>query len=157
MKKRAYIGLGSNLGSRRELIKKALTLLEEAGVYKVKTSSFYETEPVGGPLQDKYINAAAEIETNLTPKKLLSLFKDIEQKLGRDLNKPKWSAREIDLDILIYENEIISEDGLIIPHPLLHNRRFVLEPLAEIAPLLEHPVLRQSIANLFAALPEEKV
>lgn len=156
MSYRVYIGLGSNLGQRRRFIKRALKHLQALGVRLIKVSSFYETEPVGGPLQGKFINAVAEIETELNPVKLLRVLKDTEQELGRKPTTERWGPREIDIDILVYEDRIISRDDLIIPHPLLHTRRFVLEPLAEIAPELEHPVLKQTIADLLSELPQDE-
>ena len=100
----------------------------------VKVSKLYETEPVGGPQQDKFLDGAAEVLTHLTPHELLALLKVIEKKVGRTQSKVKWGPREIDLDILLYGDVVMTEPDLVIPHPLLHLRRFMIEPLAEIAP-----------------------
>jgi 2-amino-4-hydroxy-6-hydroxymethyldihydropteridine diphosphokinase len=100
----------------------------------VKVSKLYETDPVGGPPQDNFLDGAAEILTLLTPHELLALLKLTEKKVGRTPSKVKWGPREIDLDILLYGDIVMNEPDLVIPHPQLHLRRFMLEPLAEIAP-----------------------
>ncbi|MCK4249150.1 MAG: 2-amino-4-hydroxy-6-hydroxymethyldihydropteridine diphosphokinase [Candidatus Omnitrophica bacterium] len=153
MSNQVFIGLGSNISPRHDFIKKALKYIEETGMSLIKLSHFYETEPVGGIVQGKFINAAAQIQTTFKPEELIKIFKGIEKKLGRDLKAPKWGPRQIDLDILIYQDKIISENELIIPHPLMHTRRFVLEPLTEIAPGLQHPVLKQTVMELLSSLP----
>lgn len=117
-----------------------------------KVSKFYETEPVGGTPQDKYLDAAAEIETTLTPHALLALLKKTEKEIGRTPSDIRWGPREIDLDILLFGDSVVDEADLKIPHPLLHERRFMLEPLCEIAPEIIHPVLKKSIKALFSEL-----
>lgn len=117
-----------------------------------KVSKFYETDPVGGPPQDKFLDAAAEIRTLLTPHVLLALLKDVEKKVGRTPSKVKWAPREIDLDILLYGGLIMDDPDLKIPHPQLHLRRFMVEPLSEIAPEAVHPILEKTAAEILEDL-----
>ena len=141
-----YLCLGSNLGEREENLTRALTLLSQK-VKLEKVSSIYETEPVGYKEQPSFLNLACRITTDLNPGELLHLAKDIETKMGRRpcfLNSP----RPIDIDILFYDDKIMRTQDLIIPHPRLAGRAFVLIPLAEIAPGLIHPELGKSIAEL---------
>ncbi len=129
----AYIGIGSNLGNRKENIGKALSLMQECGIKILKRSSVIETDPVGGPPQGKFFNAVIKIETELEPIELLKVLQNIEKKLGRIrtvINGP----RTIDLDILLYDNLALKTPELTIPHPRMFEREFVLVPLKEIAP-----------------------
>jgi 2-amino-4-hydroxy-6-hydroxymethyldihydropteridine diphosphokinase len=145
----AYLGLGSNVGDREEYIEQALFLLEKNPAISVsRHSSNYETEAEGGADMPFFINAAVEIRTKLSPHKLLEVCQEIETALGRE-REVEWGPRTIDIDILLYENEIVSEDKLQIPHPLLHERLFVLKPLREIAPHFIHPVLEKTIEALY--------
>ncbi len=149
---KAYIGLGSNLGNREENIRKAVELLEKSpGIRVVKLSPFYETEPVGDIPQGKFINAAAEIYTTLFPPGLLAVCRNIEDALGR-VRTVKWGPRTIDLDILLYGEEVIRTSELTIPHPLMHEREFVLRPLSDIAPDAYHPVLGKTAQELLKEL-----
>ena len=143
-----YIGIGSNLGNRKENSLKAIELLQSSGLSLKKQSSMYETKPWGIEEQPEFINMAVVLETELRPLELLSLLKNIEVKMGRQ-DTVKWGPRLIDLDILLYDNETINEDGLKIPHPLMHERLFVLEPLSEIAGDVIHPVFQKKIKELF--------
>lgn len=142
------MGLGSNLGNKKKYIRETIKLLcKEVSVTKI--SSFYETKPVGYADQPDFINAVAEIETNLTPLRLLRMAKDIEKKMGRKKTF-RNGPRVIDIDILLYNDRIIKTKELIIPHPAMHRRWFVLKPLAEIAPQVIHPKLRRPIKDLLA-------
>jgi 2-amino-4-hydroxy-6-hydroxymethyldihydropteridine diphosphokinase len=134
----AYIGLGSNLGEREENLRAALARLGELG--PLRASSFRETDPVGVTDQPRFLNAAAELETDLSPRDLLVKLLEIERELGRDrAAETRWGPRTIDLDLLLYGDEVLDEPGLTVPHPRLAERRFALEPLQELAPELTLP------------------
>ena len=150
-----HLALGSNLGDRCDNLRRALDLLSRtAGVTLQAVSEFIETEPVGPAGQGPYINAAAALETTLTPHQLLGELHNIEAALGRDRSRePRWGARTCDLDILLWGNLVLSSPDLTIPHPRLHERRFVLEPLFQIAPDAIHPLLRKSVRQLLDELP----
>jgi 2-amino-4-hydroxy-6-hydroxymethyldihydropteridine diphosphokinase len=147
----ALIALGSNLGQREKYVAAALNALQTTKEVEVaKVSSLYETEPVGGPSgQQKYINAVAMIRTSLSAPRLLKVCQRIEDSFERK-RSVKYGPRTIDLDILAFDKAIISEPKLMIPHPLMHERRFVMEPLAEIAPNWIHPLLEMSAKQLLA-------
>ena len=146
-----YISLGSNVGNREAYLSYAITWLKTEGRI-VSLSSFYETEPVEFTNQEWFLNCAAALETNKTPQELMAAMLKIEQSMGRRRTHEK-GPRIIDLDILLCGDMIINAPGLIVPHPALHNRRFVLEPLAEIAPHLQHPVFKKTIQSLLDSLP----
>ncbi len=144
----AYIGLGSNLGQRQRILRRALEALDgREGIEVRRVSTFIETEPVGGPPQGPYINAAAELRTTLSPRALLDVLLDVEDELGR-VRTVHWGPRKLDLDLLLYEDQIIDEPRLQVPHRHMHKRQFVLEPLGEIAPDAVHPVLGKSVREL---------
>jgi len=145
----AYLGLGSNVGDREEFIEQAIFLLSKTpGIKMRKKSANYETEPEGNSDQPQFLNAAIEIQTVLDPYKLLSVLHETENVLGRERDV-EWGPRTIDLDILLYDGQIVSDDKLQIPHPLLHERLFVLKPLSEIAPNAIHPALEKTIMDIY--------
>jgi GTP cyclohydrolase-4 len=145
-----YLGLGSNLGDRKKNLAQALELLSQH--LKIEqVSSIYETEPVGYEQQPLFLNAVCRISTKLNPEKLLRLAKKIEAKLGRTPSFPN-APRPIDIDILLYGDEVLSNKELTIPHPRLAERAFVLAPLAEIAPDLVHPENGKTISGLLGNL-----
>ena len=144
----AYIGFGSNVGDRLSYIRHALECLSgEECTSVVRVSSIYETEPVGNDEQDWFLNGVARVETDVLPQKLLAILQEIERKIGRQ-ERERWGPREIDLDILIYDQFCVSTPRLTIPHPEVHQRRFVLEPFAEIAPDVIHPIFQERIDAL---------
>ena len=150
---RAFIGVGSNEGERLEVISKAMRALSAAeGLRLVQMATIIETEPVGGPPQDPYLNTVVELETTLEPAALLRLLQDIERRLGRKPSPQRWAPRPIDLDILLYDDRVVHEINLTIPHPRMHERQFVLEPLTQLAPDFIHPLLRQPISVLLELL-----
>ena len=147
----AFVGIGSNLGDREGHLRKALELLAaEDGIEIVAVSTLRETEPVGPVEQGPFLNGAVEVETEMPPQKLLERLLDVEQRLGR-VRRERFGPRTIDLDLLVYGDEVVEEPGLTVPHPRLHERRFALEPLAELAPTLVLPG-RGSVSALLAEL-----
>ena len=151
MHKMVYLSLGSNLGDRSGNLQGALARLEALGKV-VAVSSFYETEPVDLLAQPWFLNCAVKLDTEKMPKQLLGNILELEQEMGRRRNLQK-GPRTIDVDILLFGTSIVETLGLTIPHPALHQRRFVLEPLAEIAPEVRHPVFKRTIRELRDALP----
>jgi pantoate--beta-alanine ligase len=152
---RVLIGLGSNVEPREEHVRTALDLIQERGAVRLeRLSTLRETEPVGGPPQGRYLNGAAVIETELAPRDLLALLKSVESRVGRRQGGVRWGPREVDLDILLYGEEVVQEPGLVVPHPRFTGRRFVLEPACEVAPGMVHPVLRLTVAELLRRIPE---
>jgi len=145
----AFLALGSNLGDRRETICRAQALLGEGGdIEVVQKSRLYETEAVGGPAgQPSFLNAVVELRTTLPPHQLLRRCLAIEALCGRE-RKLRWGPRTLDLDILFYGADVLDAPSLTIPHPRLHERPFVLIPLAEIAPEWFHPVFKKTVAQL---------
>lgn len=151
--KTAYLSLGSNVGNRAALIEEALARLGEAGVALRRRSALYDTEPVGTTAQRWFLNCVAEVETELMPLALLRLLKRVERDMGRRPGAgPQPAARSIDIDIVAYGQQVVRLPELTIPHPRLSERRFVLEPLRELAPEWRHPVTRLTAAEMLAAL-----
>ncbi len=142
-----FLSLGSNIGNRRQHLRQALEYLEQAGVKIIKRSSIYKTQPVGWQEQPWFYNQVVEVTTALNPYELLALAKNIEARLKRRKTRPN-GPRTIDIDLLLAERSVIQTRKLVIPHPRLDQRRFVLKPLAEIAPEVVHPVRRENIATL---------
>jgi len=148
-----YLSLGSNVGDRAVNLKDAITRLAVLGQV-VAVSSFYETEPVEFTAQPWFLNCAVKLDTEKMPKQLLAGILEIEQQMGRRRRREqKKGPRAIDIDILLFGNSVIETKGLTIPHPAMHERRFVLEPLAEIAADVRHPVFRKTICELRDVLP----
>ena len=154
----AYLALGANLGNRKRNIQNAIAALSTTdGITIQQISSLLENPAIGGPPgAPPFLNAAAEIKTTLGSHALLHRILGIEQSLGRT-RRQKWEPRQIDIDLLLYGEEIISSQELVIPHPLMHERRFVLQPLAEIAPEAVHPTLQMTIDGLLQNLDPTQV
>jgi 2-amino-4-hydroxy-6-hydroxymethyldihydropteridine diphosphokinase len=149
-----YLGVGSNLGDRPAHFRAARTMLQDCGDFREMTwSGIFETRPVGGPQgQGDYLNAVVRARTELGPLDVLAHCKLIERELGRSQGE-RWGPRVIDLDLLLYGEQVIELPGLIVPHPRLHQRRFVLQPLAELAPTLVHPRLSRDVKTMLEELP----
>ncbi len=147
-----YIGFGSNIGDRRAYIRAAFHHLSETeGVRLQRVSSLYETEPVGDAAQAPFLNGVALLETTHTPLSLLHILKNVETAVGRQ-HRTRWGPREVDLDILLYGDRCVQTETLVIPHPEMHLRGFVLVPLADLAPDLHHPICQKTIRTLLAQL-----
>ena len=144
---RVFLSLGTNIGNKKENLRTALRLLEENGVKAAHLSGLYATEPVGVKNQPDFLNLCVETELDMAPEKLLSVIKKIELAMGR-IREGHWGPRIIDIDILFYSNIIIKSPGLVIPHPEISVRKFVLEPLSEIAGDLVHPVNKLTVKEL---------
>ena len=148
---RAYVGLGANLGPKEVTLLRAVDLLAgEDGIEVLELSELRETAPVGVVDQPEFLNGALALETSLTPRELLDVLLRVERELGR-VRGERWGPRTIDLDLLVYGDETVDEPGLRVPHPRLHERRFALEPLAELEPELEIPGLG-AVSALLAAV-----
>jgi 2-amino-4-hydroxy-6-hydroxymethyldihydropteridine diphosphokinase len=145
---RYFLSLGSNLGDRKKNLDRALVLLEEKGVKVINRSSLYQTQPVDMSYQPWFYNLAVEVDCEFSPQELLGVIKDIERKMGRKTSRSK-APRQIDIDILLAEDMVIQTQELIVPHPRLEKRNFVLVPLKEISPKTVHPLLKEKIADLW--------
>lgn len=151
----SFVGIGSNLGNPVGNCLKAIELISSLSKLKVpQRSSLYKTEPVGFPEQNWFVNCVIETSTTLSAHSLLKTLQQIEDSMGR-VRETKWGPRIIDLDILLYGHDIVEDDQLVIPHPELHKRRFVLVPLCEIAPYFVHPVFETPIKELLDGLGDK--
>ncbi len=152
--KTVYIGIGSNLGDPYKNCIKAVEAIKDDPFCSLKAiSPFYRTEPVGVEGQNWFINAVLCINTRLSPSELIEALLEIEKRMGRTRSGARWESRIIDLDILLFGNEIINDKNLTIPHPRMHIRRFVMAPMADIAPELIHPVLGKSMSEILSGIP----
>ncbi|HGG0417590.1 2-amino-4-hydroxy-6-hydroxymethyldihydropteridine diphosphokinase [Clostridium botulinum] len=147
----AYVAFGSNIGEKENYIKRALEKIEEREIKIIKVSPIYETEPYGVLDQDSFLNGVVKIETNLTPEDLIEELLHIEKQLDR-VRERRWGPRTIDLDIIFYDDLIINEKDLVIPHKDMENREFVLKPLCDIDENFIHPVLKKSVRELYDRL-----
>jgi 2-amino-4-hydroxy-6-hydroxymethyldihydropteridine diphosphokinase len=150
-----YLSLGSNIGERLGFLKEALDKIEKSDQIQIReVSPVYETEPVGYEGQSCFLNLVVEAQTSLEPLPLLECLLSIEDQMGRK-REERWRPRNIDIDILLYDERISDSDGLTIPHPRMHERRFVLIPLVQIAPKLMHPLLKKSTGELLESCEDE--
>ena len=149
----AYLGLGTNIGNRRKNMITAAALLAERVGDVLALSGFYETEPWGFRSDHFFLNAAVKLRTSLSPEELLPATQEIEKEMGRtEKSNGTYHDRIIDIDILMYDDWVMQSADLTLPHPLMHERKFVMEPLSEIAPFVEHPLLKKRIIDLNASI-----
>ncbi len=142
-----YLSLGSNIGNRLKNIQTAIKLLKEIGFDIIKISSIYETSPWGITEQLSFLNLVIKGKTNLFPEELLKEIKRIEKEIGRKPTQ-KWGSRTIDIDILFYDKKVLKSKTLVVPHPQLHKRKFILIPLKEISPRLSHPLIKKTVSQM---------
>lgn len=150
-----FLGIGANLGDRDSSLKNAISGIGEHIGSVLKSSSIYETDAWGFETSNKFLNMVVEVETQLSPSGVLGAILMIEAHLGRIRSEKQYSSRAIDIDILLYDDLIIDKKSLKVPHPLMHERQFVLVPLCEIAPELIHPILKKPISSLIELCPDK--
>ncbi|MGM0847015.1 MAG: 2-amino-4-hydroxy-6-hydroxymethyldihydropteridine diphosphokinase [Bacillota bacterium] len=156
MKKTAYLSLGSNVGDREQYLQEAIKLLNDHhDIAVTRTSSIYETDPVGFTEQGEFLNLVLEIQTSLPPQTLLNQCLQVEKDLGRE-REFRWGPRIIDLDILLYNQENIETEELIVPHPRMHERAFVLVPLLELSQTIKHPEFNTPMKALLDEIPDKE-
>jgi 2-amino-4-hydroxy-6-hydroxymethyldihydropteridine diphosphokinase len=155
--KTVYLGLGSNIGERQQMLQSAIDRLAAPDLIVTNVSPVFETEPIGFEAQRQFLNMVVEVETDLFPLMLLARIQKIELALGRKRSGPVNGPRTLDIDILFYGHVTVHAGKLEIPHPRLHERRFVLAPLAELAPEFRHPGLHKTMRELLAGLEGQKV
>jgi 2-amino-4-hydroxy-6-hydroxymethyldihydropteridine diphosphokinase len=154
--KKAFISLGSNVGDRKKNLGKAIRYINVSVGHIIDLSGIYETEPWGFESDEKFLNMVVEVISDLSPFEMMRNFLEIEKKLGRERFKSeRYTSRTIDIDLLFYQDLIITEPELTVPHPHLHLRRFVLEPLCQIDPDYIHPVFGKTVTELLANCPDE--
>lgn len=154
---KVYLGIGGNIGNKQTIFKEVCQIIEnELGMIE-KTSSIYETPPWGFQSKDTFWNQVLQIDTNKTPEELLVAIHNIENNFGRESGKERYSSREMDIDILYFDDLFMETDQLIIPHPRIHQRKFVLVPLIEIAPNLKHPLLRLTSIQMLENCRDESI
>ena len=150
-----FLGIGTNLGNRGNNLKEAVSLIEEHIGQVLKSSFIYETEPWGFQSGDEFLNMVVKVETKLIPSGIMERILMIESLMGRVRGEKQYSSRVIDIDILLYERMVIDEKNLKVPHPLMHERKFVLVPLCEIEPDMVHPVLNKTISSLLKSCKDK--
>ena len=143
-----FLGIGTNLGDRESNLREAILKIEEHIGMVLKSSAVYETAPWGFDAENDFLNMVTEVSTSRTPDEIMKQILMIESMLGRDRSQDRYSSRVIDIDILLYDNLVIEQKGLKVPHRLMHERKFVLVPLCELAPDMVHPVLKKSMKVL---------
>ena len=150
-----FLGIGTNLGNRAENLKDSVARIEKYIGTIHESSSVFETEPWGFETNDQFLNMVVKVETKYSPSMILDEILKIESLLGRVRGEDLYSSRVIDIDLLLYEDQIINERNLIVPHPLMHERKFVLVPLCQISPEMKHPVLKVTFASLLESCDDK--